>query len=115
MEELITLSCKRPEKGEGLTADQISAYAIQVPEWKIYEVEGVARLERSFKFKNFSQALGFSVQIGILAEKEDHHPALTTEWGKTTVTFWTHFIQGLHLNDFIAAAKADQIYREANP
>jgi 4a-hydroxytetrahydrobiopterin dehydratase len=104
------MKSKRPDGDEALNPKEISDLSTQVPEWHRYEVEGVPRLERSYKFKNFSQALAFSVQIGILAEKEDHHPTLTTEWGRVTVTFWTHAIQGLHHNDFICAAKADQIY-----
>jgi 4a-hydroxytetrahydrobiopterin dehydratase len=111
MPNLIDMHCKRPEEGEGLSPGEIETYSEQIPEWNRYAVEGVPRLERVFKFKNFSQALAFSVQVGILAEKEDHHPAITTEWGKVTVTFWTHFIQGLHMNDFIAAAKTDRLFR----
>ena len=110
MENLAKLSCARPKAGEGLSTDEISAYSDQIPEWEIIEDEGVSRLKRAFKFRNFSQALAFTVQIGILAEKEDHHPALTTEWGKVEVEFWTHAIQGLHLNDYICAAKTDMIY-----
>ncbi|MBT3197928.1 MAG: hypothetical protein HN842_08425 [Gammaproteobacteria bacterium] len=50
-------------------------------------------------------------EMGMLAEREGHHPAILTEWGKTTVTWWSHKIGGLHRNDFIMAAKSDQIYR----
>ena len=46
-----------------------------------------------------------------LAEEEGHHPALLTEWGRTTITWWTHKIKGLHRNDFIMAAKTDQLYQ----
>jgi 4a-hydroxytetrahydrobiopterin dehydratase len=48
--------------------------------------------------------------VGEVAEAEDHHPALLTEWGKVTVTWWTHAVKGLHRNDFIAAAKTDQLH-----
>jgi len=82
----------------------------QVPDWQIVEREGVQRLERVFKFKNFSQALAFTNRVGELAEAEGHHPALLTEWGKVTVTWWTHKIRGLHRNDFIMAAKTDKLY-----
>jgi 4a-hydroxytetrahydrobiopterin dehydratase len=54
--------------------------------------------------------LEFTNQVGELAEKEDHHPTILTEWGKVTVTWWTHVVKGLHLNDFISAAKTDQIF-----
>jgi 4a-hydroxytetrahydrobiopterin dehydratase len=103
------MNCVRPQAGELLSDLELKEYSTQVPEWQILEVEGIRQIQRVFKFKNFSKALAFSVQVGILAEKEDHHPAITTEWGKVTVTFWTHTVKGLHLNDFIAAAKTDQL------
>ena len=46
-----------------------------------------------------------------MAEEEGHHPALLTEWGRMTVTWWTHKISGLHRNDFIMAAKTDELSR----
>src|SRR5262249_11555034 len=57
-----------------------------------------------------AQALAFTNAIGELAEAEGHHPALLTEWGRTTVTWWTHKIKGLHRNDFVMAAKTDELY-----
>ena len=59
---------------------------------------------------DFAQALKLTTEIAKLAEQEQHHPALLTEWGRTTVTWWTHKIKGLHRNDFIMAAKTDQLY-----
>lgn len=67
------------------------------------------RLERVFKFRNFVQALEFANKIGALAEEENHHPLLVVEWGRVTVNWWTHKIGGLHKNDFIMAAKADEL------
>lgn len=84
----------------------------QIPEWKQIEENGEERLQRQFTFKNFAQALAFTNRVGELAENEDHHPALLTEYGKVTVTWWTHKIGGLHRNDFICAAKTDQIRGE---
>lgn len=110
MEKLINLTCKRPKKGEGLSAEQIAIWSTQIPIWNITEREGIPHLERVFKFQDFAQALAFTNRVGALAEAEDHHPAILTEWGRVTVTFWTHFLNGLHLNDFIAAAKVDLLY-----
>jgi len=93
-----------------LTDQQIAALKPQVPEWQVKEVDGVKRLERVFKFKNFAQALEFTNKIGAIAEEEDHHPLIITEWGGVTVTWWTHIIKGLHKNDFIMAAKTDDVY-----
>ncbi len=81
----------------------------QIPAWKTVIHEGVARLEREFRFKNFAEALSFTNKVGALAEAEKHHPAILTEWGKVTVTWWTHAIGGLHRNDFIMAAKTDTL------
>ena len=64
-------------------------------------------MERTFKFKDFAEALSFTNKIGRIAEEEAHHPLILTEWGKVTVTWWTHKIKGLHHNDFIMAAKTD--------
>jgi 4a-hydroxytetrahydrobiopterin dehydratase len=83
----------------------------QIPEWELAEANGVKRLQRVFPFDDFAQALAFTRSVGELAEEEGHHPALLTEWGRTTVSWWTHKIKGLHRNDFIMAAKTDELYQ----
>lgn len=93
-----------------VTGEEIAEYKPQIPDWEITEHEGEQHLERIFTFKNFAAALAFTNQVGALAESEGHHPALLTEWGKVTVSWWTHKIGGLHRNDFIMAAKTDQLY-----
>jgi 4a-hydroxytetrahydrobiopterin dehydratase len=80
--------------------------------WAIEERNGEKQLERSYKFKNFAQALTFTNNVGELAESEKHHPALLTEWGKVTVTWWSHSIGGLHKNDFILAARTDKLFSD---
>tara|TARA_R110001606_G_scaffold1937_5_gene7671 strand:+ start:35850 stop:36203 length:354 start_codon:yes stop_codon:yes gene_type:complete len=84
----------------------------EIPDWKQIEEDGEERLQRPFTFKNFAEALTFTNRVGELAEQQGHHPALLTEYGKVTVTWWTHKIGGLHRNDFICAAKTDQIFQE---
>jgi 4a-hydroxytetrahydrobiopterin dehydratase len=81
----------------------------QIPEWALVERDGIQRLERVFRFTNFAEALNFTNRVGALAEQEGHHPAILTEWGRVTVTVWTHKIRGLHRNDFIMAAKLDSL------
>lgn len=81
----------------------------QIPDWTPTARDGVMQLEREFKFKNFKQAMAFSNKVGELAEAEFHHPSILLEWGKVTVTWWTHAINGLHRNDFICAAKTDAL------
>ena len=92
-----------------LTEAEIEDLKLHVPQWQVHEVDGMNRLERTFKFKNFAQALEFTNKIGVIAEEEDHHPRIITEWGQVTVQWWTHKIGGLHKNDFIMAAKTDQL------
>jgi 4a-hydroxytetrahydrobiopterin dehydratase len=84
-----------------------------VPEWKIEERDGIPRLERRFEFRDFAAALAFTDEVGAIAEDEGHHPAILTEWGKVTVSWWTHKIRGLHRNDFVMAAKTDELYENA--
>lgn len=81
----------------------------QIPDWVPVVRDGVMQLEREYRFKNFRQALEFTNKVGALAEAEGHHPGILTEWGKVTVTWWTHAINGLHRNDFICAAKTDAL------
>ena len=92
-----------------LTADEITALQPDVPEWEVIEVEGIKRLERTFKLKNFIEAVALTNKIAMIAEKEDHHPLIVTEWGRVKVQWWTHKIKGLHKNDFIMAAKTDRL------
>ena len=84
----------------------------EIPSWTVSEHDAIPRLERVFKFRNFADALSFTNRIGAIAEEQGHHPALTTEWGRVTVMWWTHKIRGLHRNDFIMAAKTDQAAAE---
>ena len=82
----------------------------QVPGWKVFEESGIKKLARQYRFKNFVDALAFTNRVGEMAEKQDHHPALLTEWGKVRVTWWTHAAGGLHRNDFVMASKTDGEY-----
>ena len=63
----------------------------------------------SVMMKNFIEAMAFTNKIAMIAEKEDHHPLIVTEWGRVKVQWWTHKIKGLHKNDFIMAAKTDAL------
>jgi 4a-hydroxytetrahydrobiopterin dehydratase len=81
----------------------------ELPDWLIIEQDGVPRLQRVFRFKDFVSALAFTNEVGRIAEEAQHHPLLITEWGRVTVQWWTHAIGGLHRNDFILAARADRL------
>jgi 4a-hydroxytetrahydrobiopterin dehydratase len=110
MDELVNRHCSKvTATTPPLNDDEIGAYQAKLPDWEIYQKNGEPRLEKVFQFKDFSQAVDFTNQVAKIADQEDHHPAILTEWGKVTVTWWTHKIRGLHLNDFIMAAKTDQL------
>ena len=79
----------------------------KIPNWHTKKREGILQLERQYNFKNFIAALSFANCVGELAEQANHHPVILVEWGKVTVTWWTHKIGGLHHNDFIMAARTD--------
>ena len=112
MEELTQLKCTACRGGDPtLTDAEIADLQPQVPDWRVIEVNGIKRLERVFTFKDFVAALAFTNLVGDLAEEEGHHPAILTEWGRVTVSWWTHKIKGLHRNDFIMAAKTDELYK----
>ncbi|TVR75529.1 MAG: 4a-hydroxytetrahydrobiopterin dehydratase [Sphaerobacteraceae bacterium] len=113
MTALTEMKCTACRKGAPtVTDEEIAEFHPQIPDWNLKEVDGVKQLERKFTFKNFRDALAFTNRIGEAAEEEGHHPALLTEWGSVTVTWWTHKIRGLHQNDFIMAAHTDDIYSE---
>jgi 4a-hydroxytetrahydrobiopterin dehydratase len=114
MSALHELTCVPCRGGEPtLTDAEIAELAPQTPEWLIIQRDGERRLERVFRFQDFASALAFANTIGAAAEEQGHHPALLVEWGKLTVTWWTHAIGGLHRNDFIMAARTDALYESA--
>ena len=99
-------------KTKPLTREQIAPLLAQVPEWKLADGEPM-KLRRDFVFDNFQEAMGFANEVGDIAEFEGHHPDLLVHgWNKVEVTFFTHAIKGLSENDFIMAAKVDQLLRE---
>ena len=98
-----------------VTDEEIAELKPQIPDWQIIERDGIRRLERVFRLKDFAQALAFTNKVGAIAEAEGHHPALLTQWGSVTVTWWTHKIRGLHRNDFIMAAKTDRLAPDSLP
>lgn len=111
MTDLHQMKCVACRAGEPMIS-QGEMYMMhpRIPDWMVREVDGMQRLERVFKFKNFAQALEFTNRVGAIAEEEDHHPLIVLEWGKVTLQWWTHTIGGLHKNDFIMAAKTDQLF-----
>lgn len=89
--------------------DELKVLLREIPDWTPVVRDGILQLERVFTFSDFAQALAFTNKVGALAEEAGHHPAILTEWGKVTVTWWTHKIRGLHKTDFILAARTDEL------
>ena len=94
-----------------LTHEQAELFHAQAPDWQL--AEEARRIERSFQFRNFREALTFVHEIGELAEAEGHHPNICFGWGNATVSLQTKKIKGLHENDFIMATKIDRIFARA--
>ena len=94
-----------------LTHDEAEKLRAQAPEWSL--LDDAHKLQRTFRLKNFREALTFVNGVGELAENEGHHPDITFGWGYVTVLLYTHKIKGLHENDFIMAAKIDRLLDQA--
>ncbi len=110
MEDLKEMKCEACRAdSEPVTGEKLKEYLLLLPKWSVKELNGIKRLSRTFEFKNFADSLAFTNGVGAIAEAEGHHPEIITEWGKVTVTWWTHKIKGLHMNDFIMAAKTDEL------
>lgn len=102
------IACRRDSPS--VSPEEIAVLHPQTPEWELINSDGIAKLDRVFRFHDFAQALNFTNRVGELAEEEGHHPRLTTEWGRVRVSWWTHKIRNLHRNDFVMAAKTDGLY-----
>ena len=90
-----------------LTPGEAEAFHAQATDWAL--LDDAKRIERTYKFRNFAQALDFVHRIGELAEAQGHHPDISFGWGYATVSLRTKKIKGLHENDFIMAAKFDRL------
>ncbi|MEW6287256.1 MAG: 4a-hydroxytetrahydrobiopterin dehydratase [Chloroflexota bacterium] len=110
MTDLAAEKCIPCRGGEpALTETEIADLLPHISNWQVLEQDGILRLHRVFKFKNYAQAVDFTNKVAALAEQENHHPLIVLEWGKVTVQWWTHVVKGLHRNDFIMAAKTDSL------
>lgn len=108
MSELLSKKCVPCQIGaDPLKPDEIQEHMGKLKDgWSLKD--NVA-IQKTYKFKDFKEAWGFTDKIGELAESEGHHPTITLGWGKVIVELTTHKIKGLHENDFIMAAKIDEI------
>ena len=102
------VACRRDSPP--VTDEEMAQLRPEIPDWELVNEDGIRKLDRVFRFGDFQQALDFTKAVGDLAEEEGHHPRLVTEWGRVNVTWWTHKIRNLHRNDFLMAAKSDQLH-----
>ncbi|MEQ8289671.1 MAG: 4a-hydroxytetrahydrobiopterin dehydratase [Gammaproteobacteria bacterium] len=115
MTELKDRECEACRKGAPLaTEEEIESMLPEIPEWQIVADDGIQKLRRDYSFSDFSDALAFTVKVGELADDVGHHPTLITEWGKVSVYFFSKKIRGLHVTDFIMAARTDDLYQQLN-
>ena len=111
-DELIKQRCEACRADAPRVTEQELAELIkQIPGWAPIIRDEIMMLERTYSFSDYTQAVTFTNQVAEMADLEDHHPALLLEWGKVTVTWWSHKIKGLHKNDFICAAKTDKFFQ----
>jgi 4a-hydroxytetrahydrobiopterin dehydratase len=103
----ICVACRKDSPR--VTEAEIAELKPLIPEWELNVVEGVPRLERTFRFPTYREALAFTQRVGDLADAEGHHPVIVTEARRVRVSWWTHAIRALHRNDFIMAAKTDTL------
>ena len=106
------VACRRDSPR--VTDMEITELLPEIPEWQLTDVDGIKRLERAFRFRDFAGPLDLATQVGQAAESEGHHPRITLEWARVRVEWWTHTIKGLHRNDFIMAAKTDELYSKVS-
>ncbi len=111
MEDLVKGKCEACRSGAPqVTSAQIKEYIQVIPEWNIIQDNSISKLKRSFATKNYIETIKFVNAIADIANSQDHHPILQVEFNLVTVWWWTHKINGLHRNDFIMAAKTDEIF-----
>lgn len=94
-----------------LSREEAERYLVEAPGWTL--LDDATKVKRNFKFKDFRSAMVFAWRVGELAEEEGHHPDITFGWGYCRIVFQTHKINGLHENDFIMAAKVNQLAQTA--
>jgi len=112
MSELATKQCTPCRGGvEPMSRERAEAMMDQIPDWELI-TEAPLRVRCTFKLDDFRAAIDFVNAIAEAAEAEGHHPDLEIHYNAVVVSFHTHKIGGLHENDFIMAAKVDQLFEE---
>lgn len=111
--KLADMSCTPCRKSDTpISAEELSQNLEQLPGWEAFEVDAEMRLQKQFEFSTYVEGVAFANLLAKLAETQDHHPEIVIGSNKILVSWWTHAIRGLHLNDLISAAKTDSLYKE---
>ena len=109
MNDLASQSCEACQiDAPKVPQDQIQILLSEINGWVLID-EPINKIQKVFSFKSYKDSVDFSNKVASLADDEDHHPQIILEWGKVTVIWWSHKIEGLHKNDFICAAKTDKL------
>ena len=107
--ELAALTCVPCRGGTPpMESEKINLMLDVIPGWKKSSGK-IDKIEKLFKFKDFAEAMNFVNSVAEIAKEQDHHPDIFIQWNKVTLTLWTHAISGLFNNDFILAAKIDEL------
>lgn len=109
MSKLSANTCEPCQGGiPPLTREQFQEHLNEIDNWDV--IDGDTKIQKEFVFEDFVEALSFANDVGEIAEEEGHHPnILLHDYKKVTITLYTHKINGLHINDFIVAAKIDEL------
>ena len=112
MSDLLNKKCVTCEVGIlPLDISEIHQYQKKVDGWSVKKNEKkIYFLEKNFEFKNFKSSQNFIIKVGEISEQESHHPDISFGWAYAKILITTHAIKGLSENDFILAAKIDQIF-----
>lgn len=116
MTDLMNRNAVPTSEGEKpLSDNELRSLLREVPEWKLEysNTRDLCILTRTFSFKSYETVLSFHQKVGLLAEEQQHHPEMVTQYGNVEIRWWTHTVGGVHMNDFVLAAKCDQLYQEA--
>ena len=114
MTRLSEKKCTACELGAPLVPDEQQKDLLKDLEGWLIDRADISKLVKTFQFSNYAETINFVNLIAELSEDEDHHPKITVEWGRVCIEWWSHKIEGLHMNDFICAAKSDELFSKIN-
>jgi 4a-hydroxytetrahydrobiopterin dehydratase len=109
-EQLCSAKCLALDntKGNDYTVDEIAAQLPTIPQWHF--IDGF--IERQYNFENYYETIAFVNALAWELHTQDHHPEMLVSYSHCLVKFKTHSVNGISINDFICAAKADKIAKQ---